>query len=55
MKRLVTGGAGFIGSAMIRFLLNSTDHMVINIDCLTYEGNLTNLEPVEDLNRYAFE
>ena len=40
---LVTGGAGFIGSAVVRYLINSTDNRVLNIDKLTYAGNLESL------------
>ena len=43
MKFIVTGGAGFIGSAMIRFLIDETNHSVLNIDKLTYAGNLQSL------------
>ncbi|WP_290653976.1 dTDP-glucose 4,6-dehydratase [Idiomarina sp.] len=52
---LVTGGAGFIGSAVIRELINHTQHQVINIDKLTYAGNLESLASVSDNNRYQFE
>lgn len=52
---LVTGGAGFIGSAVIRHLLNDTKHRVINVDKLTYAGNLESLKSIEGNNRYAFE
>jgi dTDP-glucose 4,6-dehydratase len=55
MKILVTGGAGFIGSAVIRYLVSETDHVVINLDKLTYAGNLDSLEPVAASQRYHFE
>ena len=55
MKIAVTGGAGFIGSALIRFLINETEHEVINIDKLTYAGNLESLLSVSDDKRYSFE
>jgi len=55
MKFLVTGGAGFIGSAVIRHLIQNTDHEVVNLDKLTYAGNLQSLKEVEDSPRYAFE
>ena len=54
-KLLITGGAGFIGSAVIRHIINHTKHSVVNIDKLTYAGNLESLEPVENDERYAFE
>lgn len=51
---LVTGGAGFIGSAVVRYIINSTDNRVLNIDKLTYAGNLESLESVNDNPRYQF-
>ncbi|WP_456415776.1 dTDP-glucose 4,6-dehydratase [Thiolapillus sp.] len=52
---LITGGAGFIGSALIRHLIGNTDYRVVNLDKLTYAGNLESLEPVADSPRYVFE
>ena len=54
-KLLITGGAGFIGSALIRHLIENTDYQVVNLDKLTYAGNLESLAPVSDSDRYAFE
>src|SRR3970282_931430 len=54
-KILITGGAGFIGSAVIRQFINDTDHSVINVDKLTYAGNLQSLASVSDDPRYRFE
>ncbi|GHB57482.1 dTDP-glucose 4,6-dehydratase [Psychrosphaera saromensis] len=51
---LVTGGAGFIGSALVRYLINETQHTVVNIDKLTYAGNLESLTEVADSERYNF-
>jgi len=55
MKILVTGGAGFIGSAVIRHIIKSTDNQVLNIDKLTYAGNLESLIDVENDSRYSFK
>ena len=52
---LITGGAGFIGSAVIRHLINDTSHRVINVDKLTYAGNLESLASIENSDRYIFE
>ena len=50
----VTGGAGFIGSALVRYLINETDNTVINFDKLTYAGNLESLKSIESNSRYTF-
>ena len=55
MKLLVTGGAGFIGSAVIRHIIQNTQDEVVNLDKLTYAGNLESLAEVSDSERYAFE
>jgi dTDP-glucose 4,6-dehydratase len=54
MRILITGGAGFIGSALIRHLIQDTEHEVLNLDKLTYAGNLESLTPVADSPRYRF-
>ncbi len=54
MRILVTGGAGFIGSALIRHLIQHTEHEVLNLDKLTYAGNLESLTPVAESPRYRF-
>ena len=55
MKLLITGGAGFIGSAVIRHIIQNTRDEVVNLDKLTYAGNLESLAEVSDNERYAFE
>ena len=54
IKYLITGGAGFVGSAVIRHLINDTDAQVLNLDKLTYSGNLDSLIDVEPFDRYQF-
>lgn len=52
---VVTGGAGFIGSAVIRYLIQHTSDVVVNVDKLTYAGNLASLRDVSSSDRYFFE
>lgn len=54
-KFLITGGAGFIGSAVIRHIIENTQDSLVNVDKLTYAGNLTALQSVQNNPRYAFE
>ena len=54
MRFLVTGGAGFIGSAVCRHLIRNTTHSVVNVDKLTYAANLASLEPISNDPRYQF-
>ncbi|MGL5109306.1 MAG: dTDP-glucose 4,6-dehydratase [Vibrio ordalii] len=55
MKILVTGGAGFIGSAVVRHIIQNTQDSVVNVDKLTYAGNLESLQGIDSSDRYAFE
>ena len=55
MNILITGGAGFIGSAVVRHIIKNTNHVVLNIDKLTYAGNLESLKDIENNNRYQFK
>jgi dTDP-glucose 4,6-dehydratase len=52
---MVTGGAGFIGSALVRHLIQTTDIKIVNVDALTYAGNLESLNSVESHSNYCFE
>src|SRR5258708_10754202 len=58
MKRtiIITGGAGFIGSQVVRLFVNKyADYKIVNLDALTYAGNLENLKDVENASNYFFE
>ena len=52
---LITGGAGFIGSALIRQIIDDTEHRVIDVDCLTYAGNLESLAHAAEHPRHVFQ
>ncbi|HGE6115996.1 TPA: NAD-dependent epimerase/dehydratase family protein, partial [Vibrio cholerae] len=52
---LITGGAGFIGSAVIRHIIKNSTDIVMNVDKLTYAGNLNSLVDVLNSDRYFFE
>ena len=49
MKILITGGAGFIGSAVVRYIINNTNDEILNVDKLTYAGNLESLKEINFL------
>lgn len=54
LKYLITGGAGFIGSALVRHIIQNSQHRLLNLDKLTYAGNLNSVQPVAHSDRYQF-
>ena len=52
---LVTGGAGFIGSELVRHIIKNTEYTVVNVDKLTYSGNLQSLASIESNENYIFK
>src|SRR5690554_2239884 len=51
---LVTGGAGFIGSNFVKYMIDNYDYNIVNLDLLTYAGNLNNLKGIDESSKYTF-